>query len=938
MIPTIPRCTYRLQFHKGFTFADARKIVPYLHTLGVSHLYASPIFRASPGSMHGYDVCDHNELNPELGTRKDFDNLLAEIKRHDMGLILDFVPNHMGIAEETNDWWMDVLEDGPNSPYAKFFDIDWNPIKTELRNRILLPILGDQYGRVLEKGDLKLDCEEGDFVLHYGERCLPVATHTTAPLLSRVVDLLRENGKPVPAELESLIFSQQQMPVGMGDEKARIAVLKREKGVFKERLKRLCKEQPAVDAGIKSVVETLNKGGTPEHVDELDRLINAQAYRLASWRVAGEEINYRRFFDINDLAALRMQDDDVFEATHKLALELLSGDVVTGLRIDHIDGLWDPVGYLKKLQQKYAALHGSNAADKPLYLLVEKILGHDEVLRADWPVHGTTGYEFGAQAGGVLVDSRAEERITKIYRRFTGNTTSYAECVYRGKLQVMRAAMASEVNMLASMLNRISETNRWYRDFTLSALTTAIREIIASFPVYRSYVTPEGEVGQDDRRVILRAIAIARRKNPALERTVFDFIRDVLLPPDDNAHPVDEQSRREFVLKLQQVTGPITAKGVEDTAFYVYTPLLALNEVGGHPGVFGTDVSSFHQSNSQRGGAFPDCMLGSSTHDTKRSEDVRARIAALSEMPRDWARAVIRWHRINRDHRKEIDGSPSPAPSEEYYIYQTLLGSWPLAPMSGAERKEYIRRIQETMIKALHEAKENSSWIEPNQEWDTAVCDFVAKILDGQKDNAFEAAFLPMAKRVAELGAINALSQTVLKLTSPGVPDIYQGQEVWDFSLVDPDNRRPVDYKTRGSLLSKVEKVRPAELMDKWQDGRLKLFITVRLLQLRTQHPDLFVEGDYHPIQATGTFASNCIAFRRTHGATTLYVVAPRLTSQVGSPPVGPCWQDTSLTEIANGELRNIFTNETIQCTSGLELQKALSTLPVGVFIHHGAS
>lgn len=933
---SIPSATYRFQFHKGFNFTHARELVPYLSELGITHVYASPIFRAMPGSLHGYDVCDHNALNPELGTRADFDALSAELQAHGMSLVLDFVPNHMGIAESVNTWWMDVLENGPSSQFARYFDIDWLPTKRELDGKVLLPILGDQYGRVLESGELKLQFEDGAFFLEYYGRRLPIAPRTTLPLLEGAGQKLLEQGTEPPAEMRSIMFALEHLPLRTETDPHRVADRVREKEITKKRLAELTKSAAEVHDAIQAVLEEIQSGGEARDFDAYDALISAQPYRLAYWRVAGEEINYRRFFDINNLAAIRMELPEVFDATHRLAFELLASGAVTGLRIDHVDGLWDPRGYLTKLQERYAELRGVDPQSKPLYLLVEKILGRGERLRADWPVHGTTGYEVGAQIGSLLVDAEAEKVFSELYHEFIDGRWSYADVVYSGKLLVMRLSMASEVNVLGHMLNRISETNRWYRDFTLNALTTAIREVIACFPVYRTYLTPDGHVADEDRRVILRAIALARRRNPAIERTVFEFLRDVLMPPEENPHPVDEAERIQFVMKFQQCTGPITAKGVEDTAFYFFNRLVALNEVGGEPEVFGTSPGTFHQSNAERLARFPDSMVTTSTHDTKRSEDARARIAALSEMPQDWTKAIRRWQSANAKCRGDIEGMFAPDPNEEYLIYQTLLASWPLHEMTDDERKEYIGRIQEYMLKALHEAKVHSSWTEPDPEWDGAVTAFVEKILTPGRENRFLSEFEPLAKRVAELGMVNSLSQVVLKLTIPGVPDIYQGEEMWDFSLVDPDNRRPVNYALRiheaREILEKSPD--PSALLRDWRDGRIKLFVTVELLRLRREHPELFLRGDYTPVHAQGKFAESCVAFTRQFRGDSVLVVASRLTARVGTPPIGKAWKDTALVlpdNFAGGI--NVFTGADVPATGTLLLKDLFRDLPVAVFV-----
>ncbi len=891
----IPRATYRLQFHSGFTFAQARELVPYLAQLGISHVYASPFFRAAPGSTHGYDVCDHNELNPEIGSRADFEAFSAELRAHGLGLLVDFVPNHMGIDRALNPWWRDVLENGPSSPYAKFFDIDWCPLKRELEDKVLLPVLGEQYGRTLENGGFRVVFAEGDFTLHYGDLTLPLAPQTTPPLLREAVESLA----PAPPELSSIITAIQHLAPHTETQPERIAERVRERQIVRERLARLCAETPTVAEAIQRVVAKWNDAEDGARFDRLDELINAQAYRLSSWRVAGEEINYRRFFDVNTLAAIRIELPEVFDATHRLLFELLDAGHVTGVRIDHIDGLAHPRDYLARLRAR---------AGPEFYLLVEKILGPDEKLRLDWPVQGTTGYEFSNQLTHVLVAADAMPQMAAIYDRFLGFRLDYREVAYRSKKLVMESSMASEVNVLGHLLNRISESHRWYRDFTATALTAVVREVIACFPVYRTYLDPAQPADESDIRVIHRALALARRRNRVMERTVFDFLRDVLLPPKDNPHPVDEELRRAFVLKFQQGTGPITAKGVEDTAFYVFNRLTALNEVGGEPAATGLSIDAFHRQNADRLVEFPHCLLASSTHDTKRSEDVRARLAAISEMPDAWARALRRWQTRNRRHRREIEGECAPDANEEYLLYQTLAGAWPLEGLHDGNRAEFIQRIQDYMVKALHEAKVNSSWLEPNSAWDEAVKTFVAALLAPGRGNRFPSIFAPFADRLAELGMINSLTQTVLKLTCPGVPDLYQGSELWDFSLVDPDNRRPVDYALRVRQLENTPGTSPRDLLENWRDGRIKMFAIHRLLELRRERAELFASGTYAPVVTSGAFADHVIAFARRAEDVTLLVIVPRHTQRLGFPPIGDAWKDTRITsEVAVG-WRNVFT------------------------------
>lgn len=930
MSASIPTATYRFQFHKEFTFRDALALVPYLHELGISHVYASPIFRATPGSTHGYDICDHNALNPEIGTREEFDALIAELHRLGIGFIVDFVPNHMGIAETQNHWWMDVLENGPSSPYARFFDIDWVPLKRELENKVLLPVLGDQFGRVLEKGELKVHFEGGRFWLDYYALRLPLGPRSTRPLLKRASELLATP----PIELMSILTAIDHLPSSTETEPDKVTERMREKDVIRTRLARLCEETREVKDAILRALNELQDASDSSSFDRLDALISNQPYRLSSWKVAAEEINYRRFFDVNSLAAIRMELPEVFDATHKLLFELIGSRAVDGVRIDHIDGLADPREYLRALQTGASGALGTPAEKHAIYLLVEKILGPGEKLRQDWAVHGTTGYEFTNQVTEVLVDRNAERALTEAYNRFIGRQLGFHEIVYRSKKLVMQVSMASEVNVLGHLLNRLSESHRWYRDFTVNALTAAVREAIACFRVYRTYLVPGEPPAEACVRVISRALSEARRRNPALERTVFEFLRDVLLPPEPNPHPVDETLRREFVLKFQQCTGPIAAKGVEDTAFYQYHRLIALNEVGGEPSDFGATVETFHRQNAARLAEFPHSMLASSTHDTKRSEDVRARLAALSEMPKEYAQALRRWHTANRKHRGKVDGEWAPDHNEEALLYQTLLGSWPLEPLDDTSHATYVQRIQDYMVKALHEAKVNSSWIEPNEAWDNAVREFVAKILAPDPRNLFLKTFIPFAEQLAGLGMINSLSQTVLKLTVPGMPDFYQGSELWDLSLVDPDNRRPVDYDLRRQLLTGVAgEMSPQVLLEQWRDGRAKMFLIRTLLQFRRQYPLFFSEGGYTPVSATGPLGDCVIAFERSVPGMTLLVVAPRLTTRVGYPPIGEKWGTTTLELSTPMDRADLLTGNKCLQNSQLAIADILTEFPVAVLL-----
>jgi (1->4)-alpha-D-glucan 1-alpha-D-glucosylmutase len=948
--PRIPTSTYRLQFNRQFTFAQAREIVPYLDALGISDCYASPYFQARADSLHGYDITDHNKLNPAIGSRADYDAWVEALHARGLGQILDFVPNHMGIGEPLNQWWMDVLENGPSSIYAPYFDIEWHPLKADLHEKVLLPILGDQYGRVLERGELKLRFEAGVFFVSYYEHQLPIAPGTYRHILEVALGKLTKfKDEDFYAELQSIITALEYLPRRTETDSDRIRERTREKEIIKRRLERRCTEAPQVQEAIEQAVAQIN--GTPgdgKSFDALDELLNAQSYRLAFWRVAAEEINYRRFFDVNDLAAIRMELPEVFDATHGLLLELVQTGAVTGLRIDHPDGLYLPAEYFGKLQRAAATTLATQLPQdgRAIYLVLEKILSGNETLRNDWPIHGTTGYKFGRLLTSLLVDASSEQSITKTFHRFIGHSMHFGHLVYAKKRLVMRLSLANEVNVLGNMLDRLSEKNRWYRDFTLDALARAVRETIACFPVYRTYVAPGQPVSEADRDVIERAVTTARRRNPAIEDSVFGFLQDILLLrfPEN----LDDEARAEhahFVLKFQQCTGPIMAKGLEDTAFYIYNRLAALNEVGGEPQQFGTSVDAFHERNAERQRDWPATLLATSTHDTKRSEDVRARMVAISELPQLWRSSLQRWRVINRRWKRKIDEADAPDGNEEYLLYQTLLGTWPIEPGGAAAQRvdqEYRERIQAYMAKALKEAKINTSWIQPNEKWDTAMQDFVARILDPSPKNKFVPSFIPVAEEIARLGAINSLAQVALKLTLPGVPDIYQGNEIWDFSLVDPDNRRPVDYQKRREMLEGLGTVVPEELLQTWPDGRIKLFLTQRLLRFRREHPDLFRQGNYLPLTVTGPFAESCVAFARVHENEWIVVLVPRLSARVGFPPIGDKWKETAVDlpeSLPREGARELFTGRDLRTDgAGIQISEAMAKLPFAVYANQGGA
>lgn len=937
----IPTSTYRLQVNRHFQFKDVAALAPYLHQLGVGAVYLSPFFRARPDSTHGYDICDHNQLNPALGGEKAFRSMCQELQKNHLLHVCDFVPNHMGIGEPLNSWWMDVLENGPSSAYAEYFDIDWDPVKEELKDKVLLPILGDQYGRILERGELKLEVEGGSFFLRYYDHKLPLNPRTYKYILEEALhELEAYHSEELYLELQSIMTAMDYLPPRSEREEVRVLERAREKEVIKKRLERLCSECPQVLEAIQQAIHRLEgEPGSPRSFDKLHQLLDAQAFRLSYWRVAAEEINYRRFFDINDLAAIRMEKPKVFEATHRLLLSLIAEKAIHAVRIDHPDGLWNPKEYFQRLQAEAGKVlyRKVSAESKPLYVLVEKILSEGEQLREDWPVHGTTGYEFNNLMNGVLTDGSAEHVMTETYHGFLDERLRFNELAYRCKILVMRLSLANDVNVLGHMLNRLSEKHRRFRDFTLNALTAAVREVIASFPVYRTYLVPGEEVQSEDQQIIARAVQLAKRRNPGIERSIFDFIRELLLFqfPED----FDEEARKEhvdFVMKFQQCTGPITAKGLEDTAFYIYNRLVALNEVGGEPHRFGIAPEEFHHQNEARQRLWPAAMLNTSTHDTKRSGDVRARIVALSEIPQLWRRSVQRWSTANWKIRGDVEGDVAPDANEEYLFYQTVLGTWPLHRPNKKGWEEYVSRLQDYMTKAIKEAKVNSSWIQPNEEWDAAVRHFVSKSLARHSNNRFLKLLRPVAQQVAWIGACNSLTQLVCKLTVPGVPDIYQGEELWDFSLVDPDNRRAVDFEKRRELLAAMEGADPTEMLREWRDGRIKLWVTQVLLRLRQREPELFLQGDYRPLTGEGTQANNVLAFQRKTHNHRLLVVVPRLISQLEDFPASSCWEDTrlELQGLSAGPWKEQLTSRVIQASEDqILLKELLGDFPYGVFL-----
>jgi (1->4)-alpha-D-glucan 1-alpha-D-glucosylmutase len=945
----VPISTYRLQFNRGFRLRDTLSIIPYLHELGITDIYSSPYFKAREGSLHGYDIIDHQAINPEIGDEKDFSAVSAELNNRGMGLIMDIVPNHMSIASTRNMWWQDVLENGPSSPYAHFFDIDWKPAAGVLEGKVLLPILGGQYGEVLERQELTLTFAEGAFFVNYYEHRLPLDPCTYVSVLDHARETLESTlggESPHFEEYLSIITALGHLPGPFEEDAGKRTERHREKEIIKKRIAALHEESAEFRRVMAAAVKTFNgQPGRPESLDLLDGLLAVQVYRLSFWQVATEEINYRRFFDINDLAAIRTEDPEVFRETHRMVLRHIAQGKITGLRVDHPDGLYSPHEYFQRLQEEcfirlmftqldveedeerveaVRVLYRSARKEHPLlaqpfYIIGEKILMENERIPEDWPIHGTTGYGFMNLVNGLFVSGENRKPLTGIYTRFSENRSPYPELVYERKRLIMKSSMAGEINVLGHGLDRISESDRHFRDFTLNSLVDALGEVIAFFPVYRTYTDPAG-VRDRDRRYIESAISRARRHSRDITEPVFEFIRNVLtLTWPENADARTRAQWLGFTMNFQQLTGPVMAKGLEDTVFYDYNRLISLNEVGGNPDRFGVSLAAFHGQNIEGARSWPHALVATSTHDAKRSEDVRARINVLSEIPLIWRERLMSWGRMNNRFKKRINGHRAPSRNDEYLLYQTLLGSWPLPGTPDAGAGKYTERIKQYMRKAVKEAKKNTSWVNPNAEYEEALEGFIEGILGSSR---FLEDFLPFQGWMSFFGMMNSLAQTLLKITSPGVPDFYQGTEFWSLTLVDPDNRRKVNYgAVRDALKELREQEKEAgalivagELLEDMTSGRIKLYMTHKALHHRRKNPHLYLDGDYSPLYAEGLHGERAVAFERKHEGSSVIPVAPRfLTGMVrdGEQPLGEVWEDTRLVlgpEHEGAVYRDVFT------------------------------
>ena len=918
MAPTrLPSATYRIQLNQGFRFADARGLLDYLHQLGVSDLYLSPILASRKGSNHGYDLIDPTRIDPDLGSEEEFAALQSELQARGMGLVLDIVPNHMAASAE-NHWWMDVLENGAQSAFAAFFDVDWHPHARSLEGRILLPILGRPFGEALDSGEITLVYDEGRFFLQYFDTLLPVSPRSYYEILNPRLDRLKETlGEDSAAYHEYSGIIASALELARADRRAGETAAERRLRFesARDRLRSIVTSSPEVAALVSENVGEINgKQDDPASFGHMQRLLAEQNYKLAFWQNLNESINYRRFFTIADLVGVRVEDPLVFETTQGYILRLVSKNPSAGLRIDHIDGLRDPLAYLNKLHERLDTEETRTGTSS--YVLVEKILERHEELSQDWPVSGTTGYDYLNQATGVFVNPDGAREMEDIYSSFIGRRQEFSDILYEKKKLVMNTLLGVEMRTLGRHVAELAAQDRYARELNRDRLIDALIEVTACLPVYRTYIR-NMDVPTHAARYIEEAITAARIRAPHFSPGNFNFVREVLLllnPP--HVLPDQREARLAFVMRWQQFTGPIVAKGLEDTALYVYHPLLSLNEVGGDPRPsHAPSREAFLKFLENRQQAWPGTLDASSTHDTKRSEDVRSRINVLSEMPSEWKEHLMRWSSLNRGYKEQFDGHSAPDRNEEYFLYQTLLGIWPL---DAEAQNTLLERVQAHLIKATREAMVHTRWTRPNQAHEDALQKFAGKIL-ASENREFLDDFRRFQKKVALYGTINSLSQTLLKIVAPGVADFYQGSELWDLRLVDPDNRGPVDFSARMAAFQQLQssdnsKNQLRSLLQSWPDGRIKMYLIWKALCFRREHADLFHQGEVVPLSCAGCHADHVIAFIRRTANSSVLVAVPRWLSRVpAKPDAAPFtfdWCDTRVLLPADSALqwKNILT------------------------------
>ncbi|WP_017297797.1 malto-oligosyltrehalose synthase [Nodosilinea nodulosa] len=923
----IPAATYRLQFNPEFGFAAAQGIVDYLKNLGISDLYASPIFKARKGSTHGYDVVDPTQLNPELGGPEAFQPLIETVHNHGMGWLQDIVPNHMAYDGQ-NRYLMNVMEYGPDSEYFNFFDIEWEGPE-EMGDKVLAPMLGDFYDRCLERGEIQLSYDESGLSVNYFGLKFPVRIESYGRFLSyqsgRLAQYLDRSDRTF-VKISGILYLVKNAIVDLKGraycEQAQFA-----KGLLWDVYQDSDEVREFIDQNL------IIFNGTPDEpksFDLLDELLSEQFYRLSYWKVGAEELNYRRFFTVNELICLKVDNERVFHQTHDLIIQMVKGGQFSGVRIDHIDGLYDPTRYLDRLRNQLG----------DTYIVVEKILEAEETLPAAWPIQGTSGYETLVQLNGIFCQQDNQDQFTRIYQQLTGETTPYAELVNAKKRLIADTNLVGDINNLARFLKRVCQQYRYGRDLTLYGLRTAIEEVLIAFPIYCTYANKAG-ISQRDLAYVKEAIEVARRHIPQLVNEL-NLIEKFLSLNYEGSLPNEEKAQwLHFVMRLQQFTGPLMAKGLEDTLFYSYNRFISLNEVGGSPGQFGLSVRQFHQRQQQRQQQWPHAISATSTHDTKRSEDVRARLNVLSELPSEWESAVNTWRSLNGSHKTVVHDQVVPDANDEYFLYQTLVGTF---PFNDDELPGFGDRIADYVVKAVREAKVHTAWLRPDADYEDGFVAFTRAILDPGENNAFLKAFRPFQQRIADYGIYNSLAQVVLKLMLPGVPDLYQGQELWDFSLVDPDNRRPVDYNLRRHWLHELQQWAEGDragllqnLLEYRRDGRIKLWVTHCGLTARRAYPDLFEQGDYQPLFARGEAEESVVAFARQWKNQWVVAIAPRfLTSRIeaGDYPIGKAWADTTLTLPGHGQSwTNWITGEAAIAEDDIPLSTLLATFPVAILI-----
>lgn len=916
----IPTATYRIQFTPSFGFKNAKEILDYLKNLGISDIYASPIFKAKKGSTHGYDVTDPGKLNPELGQGKDFDELHSLLEKKRLFWLQDIVPNHMAFDSE-NKMLMDVLENGEKSPFHRFFDIKWDHPYEIMRGRVLVPFLGKFYSESLESGDISLTYDQNGLAIKHYDLELPInlASYDRV-LLHNVESLENELGSNNEDLINYLGFVHSLKQSGDRNTGDDFDLAGHSKKMIREIYEKDQKVRKFIDGNL----DHFNGRNSSATKHLLDELLSDQPYRLSFWKVASEEINYRRFFSINALISIRVEDQEVFEATHELVFRLVSENKIHGLRIDHIDGLYDPGQYLRRLKER--------VGDK--YITVEKILAPYEDLPSSWPVGATTGYDFLNIVNGIFVYGKNASDLTKVYYRFNSNNVQYEDLLCEKKRLIMGKHMAGDIDNLAQLLKKISAQDIYGRDITLYGLKRALVEMMSHFPVYRTYISSE-DYSAKDQDYIESSIERAKEGSPGLKYEL-DFIKKFFSLGGDITEN-EKNSRLKFIMRFQQFTGPLMAKGLEDTTLYIYNRLISLNDVGGSPEIFGVSLPDFHNFNVKRALKYRYAMNATSTHDTKRGEDVRARINVLSEIPKEWSLSLSLWSKMNRNRKKMLNGRAAPDKNDEYFIYQTLLGSY---PFDQAEKGAFVQRMQEYLVKAIREAKVHTEWIQPDIAYEGACKKFIESILKASETNKFLESFILFQEKIAYFGIYNSLSQALIKITSPGFPDLYQGSEFWDLNLVDPDNRRPVDYEKRVTCLSKIEddfkrdpKGLISELLSCREDGRIKMFLIWRSLNHRNQNSIVFENGEYVPLQCRGKFKENIVSFARTYEDHFDIIIAPRfLTDVIGmnENPLGDVWEDTVLLlpEVNGKEFKDIYTNENVFIKGELRIKDVLRAFP----------